>query len=256
MGTSHRCIMTISAASSAARTSSLQSVNTDPLAAALRRPVEALSQQAESTRVRLSAFGQVKSAVAGVQTAAKGLQDANQTQTAEGAKKAAEAFVKAYNAENGTSANLTRREGYRNSAGTLADEPRARSASNELQRTVRNSEPDLKQVGITRQKDGTLAIDTKAFDAAYAKDSSAVKAALGTVGSRVEAVATRQLSASGSVGSAISGLSSKVANLEDRQADVQTRLDQSQQIVQEQADRFKAGPFATGVSAYKGIFSI
>jgi hypothetical protein len=191
-----------------------------------------------------------------VQNAAKALQDSKQVQTADAAKKTAEAFVKAYNAENRTTASLTRREGGRNSAGTLADDPRARSASNELQRTVSKTESEFRQAGITRQTDGSLTMDTKAFEAAYAKDSGSVRQALGTVGSRVEVVASRQISASGSVGSAVNNLSSKVVNLEDRQADAQARLDQSQQIVQEQTDRFKTGPFATGVSAYKGVFSI
>lgn len=248
--------MDISALTLASRASALQSVDTNPVAAALRRPVEALSQQTESTRVRLSAFGQVKSAVADVQAAAKGLQDNKQLQTAEGAKKAAEAFVKAYNAETATTANLTRRESGRNAAGALADDPRARLAAGDLQRVERNSESELKQAGITRQKDGTLAIDAKAFEAAYAKDSGSLRQALSSAGNRIEAVATRQLSASGSVGAAVNNLSSKVTNLENRQADVQARLDDSQRIVQEQTDRFKVGPFATGVSAYKGIFSI
>jgi flagellar capping protein FliD len=248
--------MDISALLSSSGASSAKSVDIGPVAAALRRPVKALSQQTESARVRLSAFGQVKSAVADVQSAAKSLQDNKQVQTPDGAKKAAEAFVKAFNTENRTAANLTRREDARNSAGALADEPRARAASSELQRAVRDSAPELKQVGITRQNDGSLAIDAKAFEAAYVKDSGSLRQSLSTVGNRVEVVTTRQLSASGSVGSAVNSLSSKVANLEDRQADVQTRFDQSQQIVQEQTDRFKTGPFATGVSAYKGIFSI
>lgn len=247
--------MDISSASSVASTSSLLSVS-DRVGAALRRPVEALQQQAESTRVRLSAFGQVKSAVADVQTAARGLQDNKQLQTVDGAKKAAEAFVKAYNAENQTTANLTRRGDSRTAGGALADDPRARSASSDLQRAVRNSESELRQLGITRQKDGSLAIDTEKFEAAYAADSGSVKTTLATAGNRVETAATRQLSASGSVTGAVSNLTSKVADLEDRQADVQARLDDSQRVVREQVSRFTAGPFATGVSAYKGIFSI
>lgn len=248
--------MDISAISSAARTSQLRSVDTDPFAAALRRPVEALSQQVESTRVRLSAFGQVKSAVADVQSSAKLVQDSKQLQTADSARKVAETFVKAYNAELGTTASLTRREAFRAPVGVLADDSRARSASNDLQRAVRSSESALKTVGISTQKDGSLAIDTKAFEAAYAKDSSSLRQALGTAGSRIEAVATRQLSASGAVGSAVNDLSNKVANLEDRRTNVQALLDGSQRAVQAQVDLFKPGPFATGVSAYKGIFSI
>lgn len=248
--------MSISITSSAANTSSLHPISTDPVALASRRSLETLSQQTESTKVRLSAFGQVKSAVADVQSAAKGLQDGKQLQTVDGARKAAEAFVKAHNAEDRTTTDLTRRETYRSSAGTLADDARARSAAHGLQRAARDSAPALEQAGITRQKDGTLAIDVKTFDAAYAKDAGALRQSLGTVGARVEAVATRQLSASGSVGSAVDSLSSKVSDLEERQADVQARLDTSQRIVREQSDRFKAGPFATGVAAYKGIFSI
>lgn len=248
--------MDIFAVTSTAQASSLQSINTDPVAAALRRPVEQLVTQTESTRVRLSAFGQVQSAVADVQTAAKGLQDSKQLQTVDSARKAAEAFVKAYNAEGSTTAALSRRGDYRTSAGVLADDSRVRSTSSELQRTVRNNQSALQQAGFTRQNDGTLAIDAKAFDAAFAKDANAVRQSLGAVGSQAEAVTTRQLSASGTVGSAVSSLTSKVAGLEHSQASLQALFDQSQRVVQEQSSRFNVGPFATGVAAYKGIFSL
>lgn len=248
-----------STSSSVASRSSLSSSSTDAVSAASRRSAQSLAQEAESTKVRLSAYGQVKSAVADVQTAAKGLQDGKQLQTADSARKAAEAFVKAYNAESKTTAEVTRRKGSDGAVGALADDPLARSASSGLQRAVRNSDAELKQAGIARQKDGTLAVDAKAFDAAYAKDANAVKASLGTVGARVDAVATRQLSSAGTVGRTVDSLNSKVANLENKQAsqqDLQSLLDASQRKVEAQASRFSTGPFASGVAAYKGIFSI
>ncbi|MFZ2853924.1 MAG: flagellar filament capping protein FliD [Rhodocyclaceae bacterium] len=252
-----------STSSSVASRSSPGSSSIDAVSAASRRSAQSLSQETESTKVRLSAYGQVKSAVAEVQTAAKGLQDSKQLQTADSARKAAEAFVKAYNAENKTTTDVTRRKGSDGAAGALADDPLARSASSGLQRTVRNSDAELKQAGITRQKDGTLAVDAKAFDAAYAKDASAVKGALGTIGTRVDSVATRQLSSAGTVGRTVDSLNSKVTNLENKQAnqqanqqDLQSLLDASRRQVEEQASRFSTGPFASGVAAYKGIFSI
>jgi flagellar hook-associated protein 2 len=244
--------------SSAAGGASARLTDVDPGGEASRRQAKARPEpeQAENGEVLLSALAQVKSALAEVQTAATTLQESKLAQTADGAKNAAESFVKAYNAENRTSANLTRREDVRNSASALADVQDARTAPSELQRVVQSSEPELAQVGIALQKDGSLTIDTKAFEAAYAKDSGSLRQSLSAIGASVEPVVTRQLNASGSVGGASVGSGSKLATPENRQADAQARLDQSQQNAQAEIDLFKTGPFATGVSAYKGIFSI
>ncbi len=264
--------MELSAASTAMRALMLQSATSaatttsDFVASALRRPLEALSQQTESTQVRLSAFGQIKSAVADVQTAAKNLQDNKQLQTVDGAKKAAEAFVKAFNAENRAAASLTQRADNRASsssassqtAGALADDSRARLAVGDLQRGVSNSQSALKQVGISTQQDGTLVLDSKALEAAFTQDPSAVTQSLKTTGSRLEAAATRQLGASAAIPSAIDKLGSQVANLVERQSNLQALLNQSQQT-QEQTQRFTMGPFggtSSGVFSYRSIFSL
>jgi hypothetical protein len=67
-----------------------------------------------------------------VQTAAKSWQDNKQLQTVDGAKKAAGAFVKAFNAENRAAASLTQRADNRSesskTAGALADDSGARLA--------------------------------------------------------------------------------------------------------------------------------
>lgn len=239
---------------SAGNIAALYASQGDRVSSALRRPAEAVSRETEGTRVRLSAFGQIQSAAAGVQAAARNLQDAKQVGTVADAKQAAETFVKAFNNERATLARVTDAGGSGKAAGALADDGRARVATSQLERTLSENAGAFRDAGIRVQKDGSLSVDAGALEAAYSANPAAVTQALGSVGRAAETTATRQLSSTGSVGAAVNNLSNRVQQLETRQADYQSRADASQRMVDAAAQRYGFG--ASGASAYQGIFKL
>lgn len=232
----------------------LYSAQSDRASSALRRPVENLSREVESARVRLSAFGQIQSAASKVQAAARNLQDEKQLGSVADARNAAETFVKAYNNERATLARVTEGGGNGQAAGSLADDGRARSAASQLERTATENSSAFREAGVRVQQDGSLSVDAKALEAAFNTNPSAVTKALGNIGRAAETTATRQLSNTGSVGAAVNNLSSRVEQLETRQADVQTRVDQSQRAVEAASRRYGFG--LSGAGAYLGIFGL
>ena len=77
--------------------STLGAIQRDRFSRALERPAERLAQETESVRVRLSAFGQARSATATVQASARELQNGSAITSAASAKEAAGAFVESVN---------------------------------------------------------------------------------------------------------------------------------------------------------------
>lgn len=239
---------------SASNVAALYAGQGDRVSTALRRPAELLSRETESAKVRLSAFGQVQAATAEVQAAAKNLQDAKQVGTVADARKAAETFVKAFNNERSTLARATEAGGNGKAAGALAEDGRARVVASQTERALSDNTTAFRDAGIRVQQDGSLTVDAKALEAAFNTNPSAVAQALSNVGRAAEATATRQLSNSGSVGAAVNNLSSRVQQLETRQADSQERADQSQRAVEAASRRY--GFNASGAGAYLGIFGL
>ena len=234
---------------SAGSVTALSGVQSDRISAALRRPAERLAQEAESTRVKLSAFGQAQSATAAVQTASRTLQDARQVSTAADAKAAAEAFVQAYNGERAALSNAAG-----NGAAAVPEGARASIAASQLERVVADNATAFRDAGIRVQQDGSLTVDAKALEAAYATNPSAVTQALGAVGRAAEATATRQLGSNGSIGAAVNNLNTRLQQLETRQENVRVRADESQRAVEASARRYGFG--AVGAGAYLGIFGL
>lgn len=237
---------------SAGNVTALTSAQNDRVSAALRRPAERLAQEAESTRVRLSAFGQAQSATASVQAAARSLQDARQVDSAAKAKQAAEAFVNAYNSERAALARIS--TSATGGEAAASEGARARIASSQIERVVADNAAAFRDAGIRVQQDGSLSVDAKALESAYATNPAAVTQALGNVGRAAEATATRQLSATGSVRAAVDTLNSRLQQIESRQNDFRTRVDESQRAVEASARRYGFG--AVGAGAYLGIFGL
>ncbi|HNJ75838.1 MAG TPA: flagellar filament capping protein FliD [Azospira sp.] len=237
---------------SAGSVSALSGAQGDRVSAALRRPAERLAQEAESTRVRLSAFGQAQSATAAVQTASRTLQDARQISSAADARKAAETFAQAFNAERAALASASGN----GSAGAAAvpEGARASIGASQLERVVADNATAFRDAGIRVQQDGSLTVDAKALEAAYATNPSAVTQALGAVGRAAEATATRQLGSNGSIGAAVNNLNTRLQQLETRQENVRVRADESQRAVEASARRYGFG--AVGAGAYLGIFGL
>ncbi|HZX33064.1 MAG TPA: flagellar filament capping protein FliD [Rhodocyclaceae bacterium] len=201
---------------------------TEQVTAAARKPAERLSQQAESTRVQLSAYGQLKSATAQVESAAKKLQDNSSLGSAADVTKTAKGFADAVNSEV-------------KAANQAAQSSRNVRASRELRRAVegftakdRNA---LSQAGISFGQDGTMKVDTKKLEAAYQANPDQVKETLARVGKAAAEVSTKQVSDNGAVGGAINRLNEKLGTINQQQANHQANLAQAQKAVQEQERR-------------------
>lgn len=239
----------------------LQALSQDPIRQALQRPVERLGEQAQSTRVQLSAFGRLRSSVAGVEEAAQGIRKTEQPRSADETRAAAQKFVRAVNSGARVAAELTSAGGRSQPAGPLANDGRARTATNEVRRAVsdfrNNGAEDLRQIGISVGRDGSLTIDQKKFDQALQSDPNAVTQTLDRVGERVETAAARQNSAGGAIGRAVETLSNRVSNLEARRDEAQARAEASQQASQQQAGAVANNPFLTsGIASYRGVFGL
>lgn len=277
--------------------------------AAFQRAEEGLAQQNQSAQVKLSGFGQLRSAVAEVRDTATALSQVKSTANVADARKTAQSFVDAYNREQQAAQSLTQRsepgagrserrsEGVsrsnpgegnvngvsataatnvsdttkpgntsstgtttapiKNTAGALEDDGRVRRTANESRREVSASQDALRQAGITVQRDGSLKLDSQAFDAAFTKDAEAVTRTLNDTGRSAAATASRQLSRSGTVGGAIESLNNQVDKLQSRQNDLQARFASSQQAVEDRVrqQRLSADPFTGGAAAYLRVFS-
>ncbi len=211
-----------------------------------------IGQQLESTNVRLSAYGQIKSSFSGAQTSATALTNAatSKTATTSDVAKAAQAFVDAYNqaAKSVSSATATGKQ-----AGALATDLRAKSAGNDLASLTRgNGLANLKQAGITANTDGTLSLDTKALNSALQANPSATKNALSAIGQQVSASTGRELASTGNVGSSVNRLNSRAETLTAQQASLQ------QQAANLQSQTDKQGAVlnyavASNLAAYKSL---
>lgn len=190
-----------------------------------RQPSGALQEQGDSARVKVSAVGQAASSVANVRDAAKTLQDTKATNTADGARQSVEAFVKAYNEQQGTASKLTDRgsNAENRSAGALAGDTRVQAASNDIRQTV-SSDQSLSKLGVSVNSDGTLTFDATKFDKAYAADAAATQKAAAAMGKSVESVASKQLDATGGIGAAQATAKAELSMVESRQNLVQNQL--------------------------------
>lgn len=224
----------------------------DTATQAFQKADKRVQQQRDVVSVQLSSFGQLKSAVADTQLAARAVSDSKQTATDADIRKVANNFVKAFNTAVQTAKAATAAQG------ALADNNRARAVVSDLRRAVGNDETtaaDLKKIGITQQRNGTLAIDAKKFDAALKAEPEALRGALAEIGQTVDRTATRELANNGNIGGAVSSLANRARNLENQQADQQAQAAAAQQLVNAASTGLN-NSLNTGVLAYQRIFSI
>lgn len=225
------------------------------VASELLAPVsKRLAQQAESTNVKLSAYGQIKSGFGSAQTAAASLAHTAMSKAAGSADltKAAQAFVNAYNQAN--QAVTTAVKGSGTQPGTLAADVRAKRAASDLAQTVTGGRgpADLKQAGITQNKDGSLALDMKALEQSLQANSAETRNALARLGQQVDAGVGRELASRGNVGASVSSLTSRSqalsaqqAALQQQAADLQNTPDRRNTVLSYAA--------ASGLAAYQKL---
>lgn len=245
---------------SARGVSALYSSQNERVASALRQPAEAVGREIESTRVQLSAFSRVQSAAAEVQSSARQLQKTGEKTSVTEAKKAAQAFVQAYNdqrsalIQTGGTAESGSGKASVGAVGATGNDGRAAVASSQLRRLTSEQAPALREAGIRVERDGSLSVDAKALESAFNTNPKAVTQALGQVGRAAEATATRQLAENGSVNSAMKTLENRVGQLESRQALVESSNATAQRAIESTARHYGFG--AVGAGAYLGIFGL
>lgn len=245
-------IPSLSTATALAKLKTKNQSGTDPAAQAFQKADKRIQQQRDSVSVQLSSFGKLQSSVAETQAAARSLGEIKPSSGDAEVKKAANAFVAAFNSAVQTAKSATAKQG------TTVDSGRARAVENDLRRTISTdaaTKSDLKQIGISQEKDGTLAIDAKKFDAALKADPIKTRAALAEIGQELDRTSTRELADNGNIGNSVKVLSQQARRLENQLSDQQAQAAAAQQTVTAQSTRLD-NTLNAGAAAYRRIFSI
>jgi flagellar capping protein FliD len=219
--------------------SSLQTSNVsygNQVLSAFDKAASRLESAQQSTKVQISAYGQVKSGFASIESAGQTLAKGSANAVTD-TKKALETLVSAYN--DTRSAAATTAPGY------------ASNAANTLRRTAANDSvrTDLQSLGITQASDGSLSIDTKKLDAALQANPGAAQQAAARVGGQLQSVATRALSESGGISTTLNALNSRAAKIESQQAGIES-------LINLQKQTSTSSSAQSGINSYLRIFSL
>ncbi|QSX77617.1 flagellar filament capping protein FliD [Agrilutibacter solisilvae] len=145
-------------------------------------------------------------------------------------RSSAKSFVNAYNGAMGAIGTTTAYNTSTQVAAALNGDAMVRGASRELRDIVSDNITDLKSLGITINKDGTLKLDEATFDAAVAKDPG-VAARLfgsgdGTMAFRLDAALDRLLDDGGMIDSRSDGLENRTRSLQKQRDALDFRMTQ------------------------------
>jgi flagellar hook-associated protein 2 len=213
-----------------------------------------ITEQLDSTKVQLSAYGQIKSAVSGVQASASALGTSAISKTATPADvvKAAKAFVDSYN--QARQAITTAVTGTGGKVGALASDMRAAKAGNDLANALTGSTSanDLKQAGISLNKDGSLALDTAALTQSLASKPTETKSILTRLSQQEGSSAGKALASTGNVGGSINSLTNRSEKLSSQQAMLQQQAVSAQAMLDQQNSILNYSS-ANGLAAYKSV---
>ncbi len=211
-----------------------------------------LTQQLDAANVKLSAYGQVKSAFASANTAALGLSKAaTGTATAE-VVKAAQAFVNTFNQATQTLSSAVNGTG--TAPGALTTDLRAKFAGNDLAQSINNATglANLRQAGISQDKNGLLTLNTAALTQSLQSTSIQVKSALLSLGQQVSTSTGRELSSSGNVGASVNQLTNQTQTLTSQQKILQQQATATQAILDQQSSVI-SNTLANGIAAYQSL---
>ncbi len=211
----------------------------------------AARQRREETTVELSAPGRIKSSLSNVQIAARALGDDRQTSSAGDVRKAANNFVKAFNSATEAGALAG---GSRDSVAASSRDGASLAAIG-ADSTVAS---ELKSIGITGQKDGTLAIDTRKFDAALQAAPDTLRTTLSRAGQQVDQIAATRLAEHGASPGAENVPGASAANPDNRQTEQQVQAAAQQNLAAQNSriDSASGKLLDGGALAYQRIFSI
>ena len=145
---------------------------------------------------------------------------------------AAKSFVSAYNAALGAIGSTTSYNATTKIGAALNGDSMVRNASRELRDTVSDNVADLKAMGITINKDGTLTMDDAAFDAGMAKDP-AVAARLfaggdGSLAGKLDATVDRLVDPDGLLDGRSQNLTARTKSLDSQRSALDFRMTQAE----------------------------
>jgi len=173
-----------------------------------------LQADVDTTTAKLSKFGLLKSAVASSQVVAKGLTTLPATASSSEVTVAMGNFFNAYNDA------ITAAKVAVATPGSGGTSQGANRVINDLKRALPSdpvTQDAMKKLGLSIQSDGTMAHDVKKFAAALTSDPVGTRAALASIGKKVDAVATKELASSGPVDAEISSLTQRNLTLAAQQ---------------------------------------
>jgi flagellar capping protein FliD len=230
------------------RARSRPELNSSATTQALDQASQRLQDQQSSTQVRLSAFGQIQSAVEKLQESGRPLRDNESTNTPDEARSVVKNFVDAYNTARDVANRTTGEEG------ALADDNRAQVAASELSRALNStSRNELRSIGINTNSNGTLSIDAQRFEQALQENNQEVSRTLANVGQQVEESTTRTVE--NTVNRSVENLEAQNRALEAQQTQQQELVDNLQQATEQAAAQFNFVA-ASGIRTYEQIFSL
>ena len=259
---------------------SKESGGVDAIGLAFKKADKRLQQERNTTSVQISALGQLKSAFSELQAASRALNDPAKSPSNAEMKESARDFVTAYNKANITARQFSAQKSVqkfaeKSSISSGQGATSARSAELALRRSLNETESSagiastagtfntatvsnttaLRQIGITQQRDGSLAIDAKKFDAALQNDASAVREVLTKVSQSVERSAGREISGNGNIGRTANALNERARSQESEQTQQLALAAAAQQAIATQTEKIKDRSLAGGAEAYQRMFS-
>lgn len=161
---------------------------------------------ASVTSAQLSKFGLLKSALSDGQQAASAMSKFSASASASDVTTALGTFFKTFNASIGA-ANVAA-----TSTDTSSASSNAKRVVSDMKAALRSDSATtdaMKKLGLTVKSDGTLVQDAKQFAAALDSDPAGVRSAMATLGKKIDALSSKELASSGTVGSALSSLTAR-----------------------------------------------
>lgn len=146
---------------------------------------------------------------------------------------AVNAFVKAFNSYVSTASSLGSYNATTKTAGTLNGDSTLRSTQNQMRSLLTNIPSELSgssyqllsNIGVSLQKDGTLAVDSTKLSDAVTKDFNGVTKLLSVVGSKFDAAVESVTSSTGAIAARTDGLNATIKRYEKQYDLIAARLE-------------------------------
>ena len=157
----------------------------------------------------------------------------NVTRNTSNLTNAVNAFVKAFNSYVSTASSLGSYNTTTDTAGTLNGDSTLRSAQNRMRSVLTNVSSELSgssyqllsNVGVSLQKDGTLAVDSTKLSDAISKDFSGVTKLLSVVGSKFDEAVEGVIGTTGTIAARTEGINATIKRYAKQYDFIATRLE-------------------------------